>query len=160
MNMRNRLFLALVAVCTALVDGMWNCDKQSHKCYQSDAGHFESEKECALFCAGKEEPVIEEFDGFSPGTQILIVFSFGMVIPYIVIGSIINVAVYQRRGYGIFPHVDFWTEFGACIVEGMRFSCYVCAGIRTPNQDEYRPLLRDTDKNKELELQKSYNTHI
>eukprot|EP00039_Didymoeca_costata_P005300 m.80378 g.80378 ORF g.80378 m.80378 type:complete len:168 (-) comp12754_c0_seq2:217-720(-) len=149
----------IFAVTIEIASGAWDCDRSTHKCVETARGAFPTEEDCKKACDHHSKDPIEEFEALSLGSEILLVFFFGLVTPYVLIGCFINLTYYQRRGLQILPHLEFWKAFGICVIEGIRFTKYKFGGISGPQKHMYRPLMEDEGKDS-TELTKSYNTHI
>eukprot|EP00040_Diaphanoeca_grandis_P003900 m.26328 g.26328 ORF g.26328 m.26328 type:complete len:243 (-) comp15359_c0_seq1:192-920(-) len=75
----------------------------------------------------------------SAGTTLLLVFAFGLVVPYFGFGALYNYSMQGKSGKELIPNKDVWVSLPGLIKEGGRFTVHKLRSIRGGGGD-YAPL--------------------
>lgn len=73
----------------------------------------------------------------SGGTLLLLVFWFALVLPYFVVGMVLNKTMKGKSGKELIPQVEMWQSVPGLIKEGFKFSFFK---LKTRFKGDYSPL--------------------
>ena len=96
-------------------------------CTPSAAGKYSQQAQCAHDmkhgrCGGGGD------GAGSVGPTVLLIFGAGLVLPYLLVGSLVQWRCRGKRGMGAMPNREFWLSVPSLAFEGCRFSLFKLKG--------------------------------